>query len=145
MKTEFCQEAFKGYNIPERIKSTAINICDRFVICGICDPVYICNVIAKESGSGDGQGKFNSNVINNIEVIAKKIQWAYGCNIIKEEIPEIEYCLINGSFVNEKATEGLRSYSKRIKEELKTCDEWRKDYLNRQLNEISESILLYVA
>lgn len=56
---DFYDEAFRGYdNIPEDIKKIAIRICDAYGIRGICDPVYICNIIAVEQGRGDGKSNF---------------------------------------------------------------------------------------
>lgn len=45
-KDDFFNEAFKGYVIPEDIKHAAMHICNAYGIKGICDPMYIANVIA---------------------------------------------------------------------------------------------------
>jgi hypothetical protein len=44
--TDFYEEAFKNYDIPYDIQEAAIRICNAYGIKGICDPVYICNIIA---------------------------------------------------------------------------------------------------
>jgi len=49
----FYKKAFKEDNIPDEIKRASIQICNAYNIKGICDPVYIGNVII--------------NCINNID------------------------------------------------------------------------------
>lgn len=62
----FFKEAFtcpmtgQPYHVPENIKRLAIRICRAYGIRGICDPMYIVNVIAFELGLGDGQGNFKT-------------------------------------------------------------------------------------
>ncbi len=57
-RADFYTEAFKGVNVPEDIKAAAIRICDAYGIRGICDPVFISNVIAMNTGRGDGCSNF---------------------------------------------------------------------------------------
>lgn len=78
---EFFEEAFKGYEVPERIKKASKELCTRFNIIGICDPLYICNVIAVESGLGNGCNEFTYGEIINSRKIAERLRGAYGCNI----------------------------------------------------------------
>lgn len=52
------EKFFEGCDVPVQLKKTAICIMRRFTILGICDGMYICNVIAFESGFGDGKGAF---------------------------------------------------------------------------------------
>lgn len=47
------------YQIPENLKRVATRICQSYGIRGICDPMYIANVIAVELRLGDGQSHFN--------------------------------------------------------------------------------------
>ena len=47
-----------GDPVPERIRMGAIAFCREYGINGICDPMYISNVIALSLRSGDGSGKF---------------------------------------------------------------------------------------
>ncbi len=49
---------FEGHRVPDNIRQAACLALYRFTIVGICDGMYICNLIAYESGSGDGQGSF---------------------------------------------------------------------------------------
>ena len=86
-------EAFKRYQVPERIRKASENICTEFNIKGICDPMYISNVIAFESGSGDGQSNFVSDEILNTLEIAKRLQGSYGCNIPKDKVNEVKEIL----------------------------------------------------
>ncbi len=46
------------YNVPADIKRLARRICGAYGIRGLCDPMYIANVIAFELGRGDGQSTF---------------------------------------------------------------------------------------
>lgn len=55
------EKMFEGYDVPSRLKETAISIMRRFTITGECDGMYICNVIAAESGIGDGEGHFTGD------------------------------------------------------------------------------------
>lgn len=86
---EMMIKGFEGYNVPKRIKEASTTICKTFDIKGICDPIYISNVIAFESNSGDGQGNFIKDEIYNISKLAERLQFAYGCNIKKDEINQL--------------------------------------------------------
>jgi len=82
---------------PKEILDKAKAIAKRFSINGICDEMYISNVIARCNGLGDGESHFNGKT----EIIlpkqtAKEIQQAYGCNIYKEDIKELEEILKGG-------------------------------------------------
>jgi len=59
----FFEEAFRGTDCPADLKRAATRICRSYGINGICDPVYIANVIAVEIGRGDGQSNFNNETI----------------------------------------------------------------------------------
>ena len=87
-KQEFFTEAFKGYNVPSNIKSISESICREFNINGICDPMYISNVVAVELNLGDGCGNFNGNVPNldNVGKLAERLKYSYGCNIDSLEL-----------------------------------------------------------
>ena len=60
----FFKEAFtnpvtnKPYDVPDKLKKTARRICKAYGIRGICDPMYIANIIALELGLGDGKSYF---------------------------------------------------------------------------------------
>ena len=122
---------FEKYDVPGPIRTVAELISLRFNIKGVCDPMYIANVIAFESGSGDGAGNFTSAEITNIPVIAERLQFAYGCNIGKECIPELEEILRTGKLDKKKALEGLDEIIRTCKRERSSCDAWRKDYLSK--------------
>lgn len=55
---EFFAVAFAGETVPPDIRRAAERIVAAYGICGICDPMYIANVIAVETGRGDGNGRF---------------------------------------------------------------------------------------
>lgn len=140
MRKDFFEEAFEGYNVPKNIKRISKEICKRFAIFGICDPMYISNVIAAGSNIGNGQGDFTGDKVINSKEIAERIQSCYGCNILQDETKEIEFCLTNGFMDHEKAVIGLKSFIKRINTELRSCEDWRKEYLGKVLMNINESI-----
>lgn len=63
---EFFDEAFtnpvtrQADFVPADIRRLSERICRSYNIKGICDPMYIANVIAFELGLGDGQGNFKA-------------------------------------------------------------------------------------
>ena len=64
MDNSFFAEAFtnpvtrKPYDVPADIRKAAERIVGSYGIRGICDPMYIANVIALELGRGDGHSNF---------------------------------------------------------------------------------------
>jgi hypothetical protein len=83
MTTEFFDKAFEGYNVPFSIRTVSEEICKEFNIRGICDPMYIANVLASGCGVGDGESTFTGEdpSLENVEAIAKQLKGSYGCNI----------------------------------------------------------------
>lgn len=75
----FFNEAFEGYNVPNDIKNTSIKICKTFNINGLCDPMYISNVIAVETKTGDGSSNFYNNEIDRstIDKLSERLAYAY--------------------------------------------------------------------
>lgn len=61
---EWFAEAFTNpvtrqpYDVPADIRRLAERICRSYGIRGICDPMYLANIIAVETGRGDGQHSF---------------------------------------------------------------------------------------
>lgn len=131
---------FERYKVPERIKKTAIAIMQRFTITGVCDGMYISNVIAHTCGIGDGQGNFTRDEITNFKEIATNLQFAYSCNIFKKDIRELETILETGMLNKSQAVIGLNEYIAVCQSEKKTCDEWRIEHLERCINEAKETI-----
>jgi hypothetical protein len=55
----FYDEAFRYHpTAPADIREAAERICNTYEIRGICDPMYIANVIAMSTGRGDGKSNF---------------------------------------------------------------------------------------
>jgi hypothetical protein len=48
----------RGRPVPQDIRTAATRLVRAYGIRGICDPLYIANVIARETGRGDGEGNF---------------------------------------------------------------------------------------
>jgi len=46
------------YKIPANLRHLSERICRSYGIDGICDPMYLANIIALELGLGDGQSNF---------------------------------------------------------------------------------------
>lgn len=61
---KFFDEAFKGNNPPKNLRRISERICTSYGITGICDPMYICNIIALELGFGDGQSNFTGYIVS---------------------------------------------------------------------------------
>lgn len=54
----FTDSKGEPHHIPENLKKAVIRICQSYGLTGLCDPMYIANVIAVELGIGDGQSNF---------------------------------------------------------------------------------------
>ena len=77
--------------VPDDIGEFATRFCKLFDVKGICDPLYICNVVAHESRRGDGCGKFATQPDYDEEYLtvgyldaAKRLSSAY-CACIKNK------------------------------------------------------------
>ncbi len=61
---EWFDEAFtnpvtrESYGVPDDIRVASERIVSAYGIRGICDPMWIANVIARETGRGDGEHTF---------------------------------------------------------------------------------------
>ena len=58
-----CFETYKTPAVPEKVKQAIMRVYSSYpkdcMPQGICDPMYIMNVICHELGIGGGQGNFN--------------------------------------------------------------------------------------
>ena len=54
---DFYKKAFEKDIIPDEIKRASIQICNSYGIGGICDPVYISNIIINCMGNMDKKDK----------------------------------------------------------------------------------------
>ena len=124
-----CKE-YERYHVPENIRRLTDLIMVRFSINGICDPMYICNVIAHTSGLGDGASHFEKGEVKNYGKIAIVLQGSYGCNIERSDIPELTSILEMSTLDFSKTIDGMGGYIKRCRDEIHT-DPLRKDYLER--------------
>lgn len=100
---------FKPYRIPKKIKNISVKICTRFLLSGVCDPMYIANLIGVENKIGDGKGHFISDYISNPELLAMVIQTAYSDNILSNDIPELVEIIKTGTFDNKKASKAIEN------------------------------------
>ena len=126
---------------PKELVDIAKAIKKRFVINGSADEGYITNVIAYENGLGDGESHFNGETeIKRAKETAIYLQNAYGCNIAKDEIEELENIIITGQINPATTITGLQRYIQKLKKERRTCDEWRKDYLKKCINKAIDTI-----
>jgi len=148
-KQEFFIEAFKGYNIPKNIRNISESICREFNIKGICDPMYIANVIAFELCLGDGCGNFNDNKPNfdNVNKLAERLKYSYGCNIdsleltksiIMKNIIEININVLDGVktqcyYADHRMAQYKIPYS--LTQELKHLRNWMQGRTEREQQE----------
>lgn len=131
---------FEGYNVPENIKKISVCIMKRFTIIGICDGMYLCNIIASENEIGDGKGNFSGHQITKFEETANTIQSCYGCNIEKEDIKELAEILKNEKLSLAKAKRGIKKFIENRKREKRNCDTWRIDYLEKLISEARQTL-----
>ena len=127
----------EGIPIVFRIRATAI--CERFFIEGLCDPMYIVNSIAKDTGYGDGCGNFTDTALKLLKLSEEEAEKcadfllnAYASNIPKGSRDELVYILQFGYIPAAKAKEGIRRYFQRLKNEERRAeaigDLWRANY-----------------
>ena len=130
------ERSFEGYAVPEKLKRMAVTIMKRFVITGICDGMYICNVIANQNMMGDGAGHFNGED----HVIDRKtrefLSTAYSSNIRSDETDQkdLDEILRFGSLNSYRMHKGLTKKLATLRAEKKKCDIYRKEYIARQIN-----------
>ena len=126
------EENFNGYEVPEKLKAVAIAIMKRFVLTGVCDGMYIANVLAEESGMGDGQSHFNGRNLEISPSAADFLMGAYRSNIDSRE--DLDEIIRTGALSADKMRNGLQGLLKELKAEKRTCDEVRKPYVQRRIN-----------
>ncbi len=125
--------------IPKELQKIVVNVMRRFTIHGVCDGMYIANVIAHGNETGNGEGYFTGETKPSNRCTATYLQLAYSYNILPSEIDEL-LDILNGKFDFIKATNGIREQISRLKKERKTADEWRKDYLAKSISIAWENI-----
>ena len=131
---------FEGYKVPKDLKEKTILIMKRFSISGICDGMYICNAIANICGIGDGNGHFTNGSILKPRESAEFLQCAYGCNIHKDEIPELIAILKTGILDMQKTSSGIKRYITDCEDKKKSCYEWEKEIYDRFIREARENL-----
>ena len=133
------KKAFEGYEVPEKLKQTASLIMFRFNIEGICDGMYLCNVMAHQSGSGDGCGSFTSDYVNT-DIAADAISGAYKTNISSNEREELSY-MIEHNALSKQVIQNMESSLDRWKNMLRqNHDEWRTSYLEKNISIYEEKM-----
>lgn len=114
MKLPTLDKYFEGYTVPEKYKQIVSCIIRRFDLSGCCDGMYMCNLIANKSNSGDGCGHFTGDHVN-VKHSALALFRAYP--IDPDDLPELEQILETGELDPEKAIPGLRRYAKKMRQE----------------------------
>ena len=139
---EFIESGFHGHNVPENIRKRVALIMRRFTIFGICDAMYIANCIAYDNGSGDGKGNFKEAEITEIKKIAKYLSYAYGCNIFKEDLEDLEQILRDGELPKDRMISGLKKSAQIRREEINNMknDAWRIEFLHGEIGVIKDTI-----
>ncbi len=85
-------DPFDGHEVPAALKTMVEEILKTWAIRGLCDGMYIANVIANESGTGDGMSHFEADAGTKVpepERIAARLQFAYSSTIPKTDLPEL--------------------------------------------------------
>lgn len=85
-------DPFDGHEVPAALKEMVEKILKTWTIRGLCDGMYIANVIANESGTGDGMSHFEADAgtkVPEAERIAARLQFAYSSTIPKTDLPEL--------------------------------------------------------
>lgn len=139
---------FDSNGVPTKLKQAAIAIMKRYTISGICDAMYICNVVAFLNGLGDGSGHFydiaDERYISSMT--ASYLQKQYGANIFPEDVDELHDILNSGRLDPEKAIAGMQKFEKKCREEMEQSDDdWRKEYLDRCINLTEQNIAALAA
>ncbi len=131
-------------NVPEEIKKRVEAITKRYIINGICDPMYIANIIANRTGCGDGMGEFTSVpefTTEQCETVATALRNAYGCNIFDEDLEELTGILKTGKLSAVRSIEGLYRFINKLYAQNETCnDEFRKEYNEKQMRKANDVI-----
>ena len=85
---KFFKEAFEGFEgIPKELRNASEDICTKYNIKGLADPVYIVNVIGKELDIGTTQTEFNVGNLNkeNYVKVGERLQGSFGTNKVTSE------------------------------------------------------------
>ena len=133
--------------VPETIKNAAELVCRRFCITGECDAMYICNVIANETGTGNGCSYFDETPIitrDGWEKAANSIQHAYGSLITVKEKEELVSIMENKQIDTEIAIKRLQTAHAKYSDELLNCEKansYRIPYLETLLKNINSLIV----
>lgn len=126
--------------VPENIERISRAIMFRFVICGLCDPMYICNVIAKTNELGNGCGEFKKGKITAPEKTADVLISSYGCNIEKSDRDELIEIIKTGNLNCEKTRTGLMRFINKCKKEYQVCDSWKRTYLTGCIDRAEKNV-----
>ena len=141
MKLPVMKKYFDGYTVPEKYQEIASCIIRRFNITGAADGTYICNCLAYDSGCGDGRGNFTGDDVN-IEKCSSFLLHAYGCNILPEELPELQEILKTGELTPSIALPGIRSFIQRMRHEkpYESGGRYLKSYIKRSIHNLADAI-----
>jgi hypothetical protein len=88
---------YPAKNVPIQIRALAERLCRTFTIRGICDPMYITNIVAFELGAGTGRSEFHqvttplSVSAEAVTRLVKRLMFAYLSSITASEA---ELCAI---------------------------------------------------
>jgi hypothetical protein len=147
------KEDYVKYNVPFFIRQLASRICDVFAINGVCDPMYISNIVARRTGCGNGNNEFtyecSGNELyerqmkrlndNHVNEICSDLMGAYGCNIYKAgKSKDILLEILNTGTVKMNNEYFLLRELITIKEgeDKTTDDESKKEYLRTEIDSL---------
>lgn len=140
-------------SVPLHLIESASLISFRWNINGICDGMYIANVIAHARDEGDGESHFtfegpsefvkdnNGEMVDSAEKAAQHLIQAYGCNIPKEDRPELIRIIKERNLDLEQSMHGMQSLKSFYSAMIETDDTYRRDYHKKCMQQIEDSIL----
>ena len=130
MRAEIKERLFAGYDVPEQLKVRASAVAERFSLTGICDPMYVANMIAFKNGLGDGCGHFTEwEEPCCPDETAEELIGAYGCNMFPEEKGELAEIIRTGEIDPALYEKGLRRFMKECRRIGAAGDKWRREYM----------------
>lgn len=136
------EKQFEGYNVPFVLRLTVSNIIRRFNIAGMIDGMYLANVIAYESGFGDGAGKFTAGRVKDPGKVADRIMNAYRASIDKDSRDELELMLVSARLYRHTAVNGLKRLIRSMRKE-KSYEEggrYTKYYIRHYIHNATDAI-----
>lgn len=90
----------RGTGVPQSLSDRARNICQCFVLTGICTEMYIVNALARVSGIGDGEGHFSTEDFpednHTVDACTSYLMYQFSSSIPAEYKTVLRYIIRTG-------------------------------------------------